>query len=159
ITVIPRTRVDTDDTEEQLRDAAWLPGDTFTDGAEGLSVTIGSEVTDGSAPAGSFSVTVHWSPPLRADLVAADIWLDSPHNGFSDTPPFNPSNYDTRLGTDGAPVAYGDGVFIQATPLGPVAVEHRLHLRVRNNGSGPTGKVRGHVFICASEAAAVVTSG
>ncbi len=156
--VVPRLRLASDFPDVQLQEAAWRPGDTFGDAETGLSVEVVREVMDGSAPEGSFEVRVRWTPPPRADVVAADIWLDSPHNGFSSTAPFNPDNYHTPIGSGGTPERYGDPIFVQATPFGPIARTHNLHVRVRNEGAAPAGDVRGTVFICSSELTAMAAS-
>lgn len=157
VEVKPRVTLPAPGGDSFLDEAAWTPGTAFNDPEERITITVVREVPPGpNVPEGTYEIRVQWLPMPRADLVAADLWLDAPHNGFSETAPFDSRAYETPLGPDGAPILYGDPPFIPFNGLFPAPATHRLHLRMRNDGSARMDDARGSVFILDLGAASII---
>jgi hypothetical protein len=127
----------------QLSQAAFRVGDTFTDDDLDLTVTVLSQV-----PGGGFRVRVTWEGMVqpKPDVVANDMWLDSPGNGFGTF---------MMPVIDGVPLLFGDPVTLltRITWQGLIptittrSVNHIFSMRVTNAGNGVASNVTGTLFL------------
>lgn len=118
-----------------LNQAALEVGDTFTDAARNLTITVVSQSGDNynvrvqyAPPTATFDPAIHpWgAPPWETE----DIWIDSQKN-----------MYGTYAYTDGMgnPVGNGDDAWVDH--------DNRVYVRVRNLGTGTATNVRVQVFV------------
>jgi hypothetical protein len=124
--------IDDPDHPGSLHQAALEVGDSFSDAAHNLTITVMSE------SANDYNVRIQYKrPPVKKpDLMIApwnappwetpDVWIDSQKNGWGTYKYTNPST--------GKPVGNGDDAWV-----GHV---NRVHVRVHNLGQGPASNVR-----------------
>lgn len=129
--------------------APFGPDSTFTDPMVNLRVQVLSKTAEGG-----YKVLIFFdSPPPTPNLVATDVWLDAPSNGFGSF--WMPDN-----DNDGAPDLFGDPVYTPASVTlsltAPPRITfstttHRLSLKVQNIGDGVARDVRGTAYILGGE--------
>lgn len=138
---------------KELRDAAYAAGQTATlDAASDLTVSVLAANADGSV-----TVQIHWHPPAFPDVTAVDAFLDNPLNGW-DTFTTDLLAPGRQLGE--APPGAGDDILfwqrIELVPSGPgtsvpmpkqVSVDHRVHVRVRNQGTAAVKTLEADLFV------------
>ncbi|HUW61344.1 MAG TPA: hypothetical protein VMZ06_10080 [Candidatus Bathyarchaeia archaeon] len=125
--------------EEDRWESSYVAGQTFTDAARDLTISVGAAVGDGfpvtvtygpgaTAPIPDVAMIPWLTPPMN-DYETVDIWVDSPCNGYERDAPWD----ETRL-------RYGRRDDPEQTVIGngddPCANEVNLvYARVRNYGT------------------------